>query len=443
MSTAALAARPKIGGAAPALPPVPVLPAWPVLAVLWGYPLFWASGLLMFSMPIMAVVMVAFLAMRRSIRLVPGILPLVVFALWMLPSATMVETTGHLLSLLIRFSTYGSVAIMMVYIVNARHALTPRRLLNALTFVWVFLILAGYLGVLFPYGRLTFTIGQFLPAGLLANEYVYDLAFPVFAEVQTPWGAQEPFVRPSAPFAYSNGWGAAFAILTPLAVANAVSHRSVRAYVLLGIAGVAAIVPAAATTNRGLFLGLAFGLGYFIVRALLARWWSAAVIATGAALLALGALTASGLFDAIANRQSVVDTTTGRFDVYSETFRRTLESPILGYGAPRPGQTTEIFVGTQGAIWMAMFCFGFVGLALLLVFLGGIVWRTARAPDAATLWAHTCLVVALLLSTYYGIDRLIVFIGVAAALMLRERFGGGSTWWHRQPVPFASPDHAD
>ncbi|MFV0252968.1 MAG: O-antigen ligase domain-containing protein [Beutenbergiaceae bacterium] len=415
----------------------PALPAWPVLAVLWGYPLFWASGMLMFSMPIMAVVMLAFLMLRRPVRLVPGILGLVAFALWMLPSAIMVDTIGQLLSLLIRFSNYGSVAVMMIYIVNARRSLTPRRLLNGLTFVWVFLILAGYLGILVPYGRLTLTIGQLLPAALLENDYVYELTYPGFAEIQTPWGADEPFVRPSAPFAYSNGWGSAFAILTPIAVANAVSYGSARAYIWLAVAGVAAIAPATATTNRGLFVGLGLCLGYVLLRAVLARWWRTALGLGVVGIAGTGAVMASGLLTRIADRQLVVDTTDGRLDVYLETFLRTLSSPILGYGAPRPGQTTEIYVGTQGAVWMAMFCFGFVGLALFLAFLVTIVIRTAPTPNIAALWAHSSLVVALVLSTFYGMDRQVVFLGVVAAMILAERYRGGSTWWRADLVPFA------
>lgn len=48
------------------------LPAWPVLTVLWGYPLFWLLGMLPFASVIMAVPMVALLIMRRRISSSPA-----------------------------------------------------------------------------------------------------------------------------------------------------------------------------------------------------------------------------------------------------------------------------------------------------------------------------------------------------------------------------------
>ncbi|MBW1279541.1 hypothetical protein, partial [Escherichia coli] len=84
-----------------------------------------------------------------------------------------------------------------------------QKVLAGLTFTWVFVIVGGYLGMLWPDVTLSFTIGRLLPQSILQNEYVSDLVFPPFAEIQTPYGADEPFLRPSAPFAYTNGWGAA------------------------------------------------------------------------------------------------------------------------------------------------------------------------------------------------------------------------------------------
>lgn len=67
------------------------LPAWPVLVLLWGYPLFWALGLLAFAQVIVAVPMLAFLIIRRKVILVPGVLPWLGFALWMVPAALMID----------------------------------------------------------------------------------------------------------------------------------------------------------------------------------------------------------------------------------------------------------------------------------------------------------------------------------------------------------------
>lgn len=414
-----------------------VLPAWPVLTVLWGYPIFWLLGLLPFASVIMAIPMVAFLILRRRILIVPGILPWIGFVLWMIPSALMIDQVGRAVGLGVRISQFLALAIMMVYIVNARSSLSPRRIFNGLTFIWVFVIIGGYLGMLFPETRLTLTIGLLLPDAIAGNDYVSELVFPTLAEIQTPWGAEEPFVRPSAPFSYTNGWGAAMAVLTPIAIGTAIGHRTARAMWFLVLALVAAIPPAIATTNRGLFLGIAGAIVYVMFCLLLrgrilAFVWVSLLSLAGALVLFL-----SGFLDGIAARQETVDTTEGRGNLYAETFERTLESPVLGFGAPRPSYWSEIYVGTQGAIWNAMFCFGFVGLAL---FLGAIVLgavRTASAPNLSALWIHTSVVVAAFLSIFYGLDRQLVFVGIAVAVLLREKYLGNSSYWTAQPIPFA------
>ena len=256
-----------------------------------------------------------------------------------------------------------------------------------------------------------------------------DLVFPGFSEVQEPWGAEEPFVRPAAPFAYSNGWGAALVILTPVAVAAALERGTIRAISWLMVGGVFAVPPAVASTNRGLFLGIVIGIGYVVLRLLLRGRWLAFLWVCILSSAVLFLLSVSGALEAVIERQEVVDTTQGRSMLYEETFERSLQSPILGYGAPRPSYSTEITAGTQGALWNAMFCFGFVGLALLAWFLIGAVLRTASAPNTAALWAHTSLVCAAVVSIFYGLDPQLLTIGLMVGLLLRERYTPRSQFW--------------
>ncbi|WP_194239342.1 O-antigen ligase family protein [Microbacterium sp. CBA3102] len=414
-----------------------VLPAWPVLTVLWGYPLFWLVGMLPFASVIMAIPMLALLIMRRRILIVPGILPWIGFVLWMIPSALMIDQLGRGVGLGVRFSQFLALAIIMVYIVNARTSLPPKRIFNGLTFIWMFVIVGGYLGMFFPEVQLTMTIGRLLPDAISSNDYVSELVFPTLAEIQTPWGAEEPFVRPSAPFSYTNGWGAAMAVLTPIAIGTAIGHRTARAMWVLVIALVAAIPPAIATTNRGLFLGIAGAVAYvlfcLLIRGrLLAFFWVTMLGLAGAVILFL-----SGFLDGIVARQETVDTTEGRGNLYAETWERTLQSPVIGWGAPRPSTWSEIYVGTQGAIWNAMFCFGLVGLFLFLgmIVLGAV--RTFDAPNLSAVWIHASVVVTVFLSIFYGLDRQLVFVGIALAVLLREKYLGNSSYWTPQPTPFA------
>lgn len=412
---------------------LPELPAWPVLVLLWGMPLWWGVGLLPFCTAIMAIPMVAFLIQRGRVLIVPGTVPYVAFVVWMLPCALMLDSAGRILGFGVRFSQFASVAVIFVYVINARHALTPQRLLGGLTSTWVFVIIGGYLGILWPQGELTNTVGLILPGFLRNNEYISDLVFPPFAEIQIPWGADEPFIRPSAPFAYTNGWGAAIAILTPIAVANAIARRTAKATIWLVIGICASIPPAVATTNRGLFVGLIIVVAYVLLRLLFRGKWVpflwVAFLGAGLTLI----LTLSGMLEGITERQETVDTTEGRGNLYAETFERTLLSPVLGYGSPRPSYTSEINVGTQGMLWNLMFCFGFVGLALFALFLVGGVIRTWRAPNVSLLWLHGSLIATCAMSVFYGLDRHLLTIAVVLGLMLRERYASHSTYWTPAP----------
>lgn len=413
----------------PTIPGAPDLPAWPILALLWGLPLWWAFGLLPFYLLIMAVPMSAFLVQRGHVRMVPGTIPWLAFVVWMLPCALMLDSVGRVIGFGVRFTQFAGAAIALVYLINASRTLTVRRVLTGLTFTWSFIILCGYLGMLWPDATLTFTVGRLLPGSVLENEYVSDLVFPGFSEVQNPWGAEEPFVRPSAPFAYTNGWGAALVILTPVAVATALERGTVKAMVFVMMGAVVAVPPAVASSNRGLFLGILIGLGYVVIRLLLRGHWLAFLWVCILSSAVMFLLSVSGALQAIVERQEVVDTTQGRSLLYEETWQRTLQSPLLGYGAPRPSFTSEITVGTQGALWNTMFCFGLVGLLLFAWFLIGGVLRTASAPSTAALWAHAAVVCAVIVSGFYGLDPQLLTICLVLGLLLRERYTPGSKFW--------------
>lgn len=409
------------------------LPGWPVLILLWGMPAWWALGMLPFVAIIFAVPMIALLAQRSRITVLPGVMPFTAFVVWMLPCALMLDTFGRMIGFSMRFAQFAAVAVALVYVVNARRSLTVRRVLSGLTFTWVFVIAGGYLGMLWPEATLTYTVGQILPGAVLENEYVRDLVFPSFAEVQTPWGVEEPFLRPSAPFPYTNGWGAAIAILTPIAVATALERRTAAATVWLMLGIVASVPPAIATTNRGLFVGLIAAVGYVLVRLLARGKWVPFlwVGSLGAILVAI--LTLTGLLNGITERQDAADTTEGRGNLYEETLLRSLSSPIFGHGAPRPSYTSEITVGTQGMLWDAMFCFGFVGLGLFCYFLLGGIARTWSAPNVSALWLHSSIVSACALAVFYGLDRHILTVCLVLGVMLRERYAPSSHYWTPTP----------
>lgn len=406
-------------------PPValgsPTLPAWPIEVLLWGFPAFWLLGLLPFIVPAMAIVMVPLLLAHRSLKTVPGIAPWFAFVAWTLPCALMLDAPLRLIGYSQRTANYVAIAVILLYLVNVRKTLPAHRVLRGLTVIWVTTIIGGYLGLLFPDVRLTTPVGLLLPNSITSNEYVHDLLFPPLAEVQQPWGVDEPYIRPSAPFPYTNGWGSAVTLLTPVAVALLHMTRSTRTKLFLIACMVAAIAPASATLNRGLLLGLALSFAYVAVRSVFHGHLLPFITLTGGLVVLALTAVSTGLLDQIRERAEY-GSTDDRAALYQETFARTLQSPIFGYGAPRPSETLNLSVGTQGQFWMVMFSFGFVGLGLFLWFLFGAVIRTWRSATTASLWLHSSLLVSCMLIFFYGLDTMqLLTIALVAALLLRNQ----------------------
>lgn len=400
------------------------LPAWPVLALVWGFPVFWLLGATVITGVALTVVMLSYLAHYRATRFVPGVYAFTAFVVWVVPCAVMIDSSSRAMGYVYRFSILVIVGTALVYTISAGSRLSRRRIVNALTFLWFVTIVGGIVGMLLPEVRLTTPVGMLLPESLTGNSYVRDLFFPPLAEVQHPFGAPTTFVRPSAPFPYANSWGVALVLLTPIAVAGFLQARSRLLRVLIVLGAIAMVAPAMATSNRGMFAALALAAVYVVVR--LAIRDRAAPVLTIAVLGVVGAayLVANGLIAQIATRQQYGDSSGTRFALYDETLRRTLQSPLLGYGAPRPSTEQAYSVGTQGYVWMLMFSYGFVGLVLFLAFLWGTTARTWRAPGDVDLVLHSTLVVASVVIAVYGLDVMqLLTIMLVAGVLLRRRHG--------------------
>jgi hypothetical protein len=101
---------------------------------------------------------------------------------------------------------------------------------------------------------------------------------------------------------------------------------------------------------------------------------------------------------------------------------RTLQSPLFGYGAPRPSAIDGApSAGTQGHLWMVMFSHGFPAL---ICFVGALVWMflaTLRGRSTAMMILNTVQLVILVEIFFYGVlpNGLILTLP-AAALAMRE-----------------------
>lgn len=409
------------------------LPAWPIIGLVWGFPLWWVSGLLPF-LPLIAVVVLGslLLSRRADLDLPPGSLPLLAFLLWLIPCALMIEEASDYLGYGMRFGTLYGLGLIFLYVMNARENLTREHLFGGVVVIWATIVIGGNLGVLFPDVRLTTPVGLLMPAGIAGNELVQNLLFPPLAEVQQPWGAEEPFNRPSAPFPYTNGWGSGFALTTPVVLAawSRARRRLLRWGIPFGF--VLAIEPAVATLNRGMFLILGVIAAFACLRLVGLGHLKALLVFVGGAALATGVLLGLGVVDQITGRQEVSDTTAGRASIYEATLAEVARSPVLGWGAPRPNDEIGISLGTQGTFWMYLFSYGVVGVVLIIAFLVTAIASTwPLVQDTATALLQACLVGALIGGFFYGFDYP-QWLVIVLALSLLLRHAGP---WSEDPRP--------
>lgn len=399
------------------------LPAWPMYMLLAGFPVWWSLGAAPFAPMVMAILMATLMVLRRRLDLVPGVLPWFAFLLWAAGAAVTLPTAISFVGFAQRYGNLLAVGIFMLYYINARETLSPRKIINGVLCLWATVVVLGLVATQVPDLRLTTPVGAVMPRSLTSNPLVYDLVFPRMAEIQQPWGAPEPFERPAAPFPFSNSWGVAFVVMTPVAIAALGIIKSrwkrVAVLVLLG----ASLIPALATGNRGMLIGTALAVVYVLLRmGARGHLFRVALLGAGTGVAAF-ALVASGQLEQILGRQEYSDSTGGRLSIYSETLAATLKSPLLGYGAPRLDETIGVSLGTQGYVWMLMFSYGFVGLGLFVVFLAGGIIRTWHAAGNTGLWLHSVPVAGAGIAGFYSFDVMqLTVVTLVLAVLLRARY---------------------
>lgn len=401
-----------------------VLPAWPLLAVLYGLPVFWVVGLTPFFSFGIAMIMLALLIARGGVQLIPGLLPWFGFLLWVVTSG--VQLTGVLqgVGFLQRLADLSAVGIFMIYYANARERLTVAEILNGMIAVWFTIVGLGVLAVMFPDFQFTTPVGALLPGSISGNDVVHDLLFPKLAEVQLPWGAAEPFNRPAAPFPYTNSWGMAYVLLLPIAILVMVRAKRWRARIILVASIGLSLIPAVETSNRGMYVGLAIVWTIVVMRLVIRGRWVGAgslVVIVGSA----AAVFAPRVVTMITERQSVSDTTGGRASVYEATWQSVSQSPLLGWATPRGDSTTGIALGTQGYAWTLLYSYGIVGFALFVIFLASVIIRTFRVRGDTALVLNSLVLTCLGTIWYYGLGTTqLTIVGLCAVVLLRSHRNG-------------------
>lgn len=401
------------------------LPAWPVLALFIGFPLFWVTGTSVIAPQVLAGVMLVLLTLRGRLRLAPGALLWAALLFWIGVCALPVDGTLHLLGFLKTASDLVAVGVVFLYYVNARKALGPRQVLAGLAVLWTTVVGLGFLALVLPDVRLTTPFALVMPESLRANDLVRDLVMPRLAEVQQPWGAPAPFERPAAPFPYTNSWGMAYAMLTPVMVLIACHARRTLTRVLIAAAVLASVLPAVRTSNRGMMLALLVLAVFLVARFLLdGRLLPTVAVAAGPVAAAV-LLQATGVFAAIAERQHSSDTTGDRGRIYLATLEKIGRSPLIGWATPGNDPTLGIALGTQGYAWTLMYSYGLPGLVLFLLFLGRVLLASVRLHGTTVFVFQGLVVMVLATIWFYGLGATQCLVLVLVCAMLARAVADG------------------
>jgi polysaccharide biosynthesis protein PslJ len=396
--------------------------AWPLYALFVGFPLWWALGLGPFIWLIMAVPVTFSLIARTRVRIPKGFGLYVLFFMWMMATFVQLNGPDRAIGFLFRACLYFSAAALGLWVYNAPKRLVPTQTaVRIMAFFWIVVVAGGLFGMISPHFEFTSLVEHFLPKRLLANDFVYSLVHPAAAQVQTFLGYPVP--RPTAPFTFTNDWGANFALLVPFVLAAWSQTRSVLRRNILRTIAVVSLFPVIFSLNRVLWFCLVVCMVYGAVRFALRGRVGAiqGVVALG--VVAVAMFTFGPTAKLINDRVNTPHSNQGREILYNEAADSVGRSPLLGYGAPRPSQVNPNLpsVGTQGQFWLVLFSHGIPGAMLFVSFLGYAAWRTRKAPTSATLWCHVTVLLGIVMMPFYGLfEAQIHIIFVALALALRE-----------------------
>ncbi|MGC5032103.1 O-antigen ligase family protein [Micromonospora sp. DT229] len=408
-----------------AAPTLPRLPVWPLVVMFGLVPVWWAAGAFYLGWSLLGAVLLALLLVRGRVPLPPATGVWLLFLALVVVSATQLTSVGSLLAFGLRLGFYVTALVVGVYVYAvARQGIDLAALLVPICLFWFGLVLLGWLGVLMPRFSLSTPMEMLLPGGVSGNPYIQDLV-RVRASEFSP-RSLNPIFRPSAPFPYTNNYGSAYAMTLPCVVAFVMLRRHGLLRWALIVSLPLSLAPAFLTLNRTMFVSLGAGLLVLGLRA--ARRGNIRVGASVVGVLLIGGLAA--LFipvtELIDNRVESSDTNSDRFALYGEVLRRVAESPWLGYGSPATVDTISapVPVGTQGQLWMVLFCHG---VPALLFFLGWFVLAAvlcARARSAAGQWLAVVPVVCLVQVPFYGMaspNLAVAFFAIALSMALVER----------------------
>ncbi|MGO8728870.1 MAG: O-antigen ligase family protein [Streptosporangiaceae bacterium] len=414
----------------------PRLPVtWPLAVLFVAFPLWWLLGVSSFIWPVVAIPMLVILLRWRRVNAPVPIILWFAFLSWVLLSGLQLDGGGSkVATFAYRLSLYAAASVLFLYVYNMpRSGRTDTKVLRILTVFWIVVVAGGYAGIVLRSATFNPPIEHLIPPSLMQKPFMQELVQPVFAEITNFLGY--PLARPAAPFTYTNEWGGNIAALTPVAFAAATAAgRGLRRRIIIVVL-VASLVPMVISLNRGMFLSLAIGIVYVIVRlAMRGRVGAlASLLALTGVAVAVVALTPLGHLVFASFDSTHGNSNATRLSLYQQVTAAVSQSPWFGFGAPKPvttgvGQVPGTpAIGTQGQLWMVLYSSGYPAAVLFIGFYLAVLWQTRHARGMVGLWLHTVPLVALAQIAVYGwLSAEVQVVMVTCALAYR------SCW---RPVP--------
>jgi hypothetical protein len=436
-------------------------PAWPVTALLAGYPIWWALGLADESVIVLAVPML--LRMRtwhkggRPVKVPPA------FGLWLLflvvvaagiatlglsaPDTVVSALSNRVVSFTDRGLTYLGLTVILLYAGNLTEAELPRRRLAwLLGLAGIYAVLGGLGGVLAPRFQFASPLVYLLPHALQDNSLVQASIYPGFSQVTDVLGVTEG--RPKAPFEYTNTWGDCLTILLPWLLVAWWSFGSKRHHKLVLLIAAAALIPLVYSLNRGVWAGVGLTAAYLAVR-LAARGKIAllALLCAGIAVIGIVVVT-TPLQGLITSRLHHQQSNSIRGSLSATALQDANAAPLIGYGDTRHQQGSansitvgptsncslcgQYTVGSNGQLYLLLVCNGWVGTAFFLSFFGYLGWRYRRDKTPYGMAGVLVILLSFLyMFAYTAVTAPLEFTMLAVALLWRN------DQWLRRTGPMA------
>ncbi len=364
----------------------------PLFILLVGYPVWWTLGVHMLGWGLVGALVAAWAWRNRDHLLLPeGFGWFAVFIGWVLISAFTLTGSKYALSYSFRLVIYTTVILIGLQLFNLIHlrVLHPDQIQRWLLWIWGCAIVLAIPGLVTnstiamqsPFGAALSKLG-------INNPFIEALTTVQLSSVDSLYG----LARPSPLFEFTNAWGAAMGVLTPLAIHALVTTTSKRERWVIGSVLVLSIWPIVVSVNRGCWVSIILALGYVAMRRTFARdLRAAAVFVVG--LVSLGVVVlVTPLASVVAERLQTANTDT-RSNLYSAAIDLASRSPLLGYGAPQSSALVEdsndVSIGTHGQFWTILVSHGYVGVGLFMAGVVAVWWlyrpTSGQSPD---IWLH-------------------------------------------------------